>query len=128
MMFQSIASPAKISGPKYLAELMCQKYAFDNNLGTLPKKFWQMPKYKQKYIMELSQAYNLTKKYDVRAIVNAIKSPKAKWIKSLRNKNLIPIIEDCEKNLKDTDFRQSKSSQYKSRPSFPSSKNRLSGL
>lgn len=93
-----------VDAPNYLAELICKKKFEDEGIGALPQFFWRLPKFKNLYVREITQAKNLIKLYDQRSIVQAMKSWKASNIRSLRNKNLIPIIEDFEKLVSHTEF------------------------
>lgn len=102
--FKSLFSELYIDAPNYLAEFICKRNAEKENSGTLPEKFWNIPKYKSIYIREVSQARNLLKTYDARAIIGALDSWESKWIMSLRNRKLIPIIEKHQKKIKETEF------------------------
>lgn len=102
--YKSNAAPFYVDPSNYLAELICKKKFQDEETGAIPQLFWRQPKFKNLYIREISQARNLLKKYDEKSVVQAMKSPKAKWIRSLRNKNLIPIIEEFEKDVAETVF------------------------
>lgn len=102
--YKSLCSDLYIDASNYLAELMCQKKQEKENAGALPIKFWNSPKYKNLYIREVSQAKNLLKTYPELAIIRAVQSKDAWFIKSLRNKNLIPIIEKEVPKIKDHGF------------------------
>lgn len=103
--YKSNCSDLYIDAANYITELICIKNSEKNNWGQLPEKFWNHPKYKNLYIREISQARNLLKEYDERAIIAAIKSYDARYILSLRNKNLIPIIR--KQKIVDTVFEES---------------------
>lgn len=91
--FKSLCSELYVDAPNYLAEVVCRRKQEKDNTGTLPLKFWNHPKYKNLYIREVSQARNLLKKYPVTAILKALEDWDARFIMSLRNKNLIKVIE-----------------------------------
>jgi len=130
--YKSQVSELEIDAANYIAEMICQKYAFKNEIGKLPQRFWTLPKFKQKYIMEISQAKTLLKKYNERAIIKAVNDNDARFIMSLRNKNLIPIIEKHQTELKTTEFQESEEKEFKERPQWVEEKkknqNRLQDL
>lgn len=97
--YKSLSANFYVDPANHLAELICKKKAEDENMGTLPQFFWKHDKFKNLYVREISQARKLLKEYDHRAVSAAIRSPKAKWIRSLRNSNLLPIIKEEEKKL-----------------------------
>mgnify|MGYP006899557391 CR=1 FL=1 len=102
--YKSNAADFYVDAPNYLAELICKKKHEDENTGALPRLFWRLPSFKNLYIREVSQAKNLLKSYDEKSVIQAMKSPKAKWIRSLRNKNLLPIIKEFEATREQTEF------------------------
>lgn len=102
--YKSTYSDLYVDAPNYLAELVCQKYATQNNFGKLPQYFWRMPKFTKKYQMEVSQARKLLKEFAAGAIIAALNAPASKFITSLRNKKLMPIIQQCQNRVKDVEF------------------------
>lgn len=109
--YKSLCSDLYVDASNYLAELVCRKKQESENTGALPIKFWNHPKFKNLYIREVSQAKNLLKIYSELAIINAIQSPQARYIKSLRNKKLIPIIEKETLLIKEKQFVEESSSE-----------------
>ena len=127
--YKSNAADFYVDAANYLAELICKKKHEDENTGALPRFFWRSDTFKNLYIREVSQAKNLLKKYDQKSIVQAMKSPKAKWIRSLRNKNLLPIIKEFEKTKEETEFcAVSQEFKVKRKQQFSTYKNPLKGL
>lgn len=98
----------KITDANKLCEKIFQKRAEKNNEGKLPDKFWKMEKYKGSYTGQIVAANRLLKKYSMLAICRALDSKDAKYILSLTNKKLIPIIERMQSQIKDSVFEESK--------------------
>ena len=48
---------------QYIAEIICQRCAKHEKVGTLPYKFWNLPKWKKIYIRQVSLANKLIKEY-----------------------------------------------------------------
>lgn len=102
--YKSLCSDIYIDESNYLAELVCRRKQEKENAGTLPIKFWNHPKYKNLYIREVSQAKNLLKDYPVQAIILALEDYRSRFIMSLRNKNLIKLIEEKLSLVKKSSF------------------------
>lgn len=98
----------KITDGNKICEKIFQKRAEKNNEGKLPDKFWKMAKYKGPYTGQIVAANRLLKKYSMLAICRALDSKEAKYILSLTNKKLIPIIEKMQSQIKDSVFEESK--------------------
>lgn len=109
-----MCSDLYIDASNYLAELTCTRMQQKNDAGVLPIKFWNHPKYKNLYIREVSQAKILLKKYPAQAIIKALEHWEARYILSLRNHNLIPIIEKIVPTLEATEFIETKTVESKS--------------
>jgi len=99
MKYQSRYSPDKeITAAQYIIELLCEKKAqFDGY--ELPLKFWTLPEWKAFFKKNLRKVHSLLKKYDVRAIINALNSPLMKNRYSIFSKYLENIIQQEEKKL-----------------------------
>ena len=102
-----------ITDANRLCEKIFQKRAEKNNEGRLPDNFWNLPKYKGSYTGQVIQANRLLKKYSMLAISKALDSPEAKYVLSLSNKKLIPIIEKFEKELQNQVFIESKKEEVR---------------
>lgn len=111
--YKSLCSDIYVDSSNYLAELVCRRKQEKENAGALPIKFWNHPKYKNLYIREVSQAKNLLKIYPVQAILMALEDWKSKYIMSLRNKNLISIIESKLDLVKINEFTSSEVEELK---------------
>lgn len=102
MTYKSIyGSDKELTAAQYLAEAICKKCA-DRKKTILPNKFWTLEKYgwwKKKIYQENLAANRLLKAYSFEAVIAALGDPKAYWIQSLMNKDLIPIIEEQEDRL-----------------------------
>lgn len=77
MTYQSIYSPNKqCNALQYICELLCKKKA-DFDKIRLPMKFWDsMPTWDRYFKKNLRNVAKLLKKYDERAIINVLNSPK----------------------------------------------------
>lgn len=102
--YKSTCSEQYVDAPNYIAELICQNYAEKHDLGKLPQYFWRMPKFKNRYIREVSGARLLLKDFDAGAIIAALQTYRGKWFESLRSKKLRPLIEEQQKRVKKTEF------------------------
>jgi hypothetical protein len=87
-----------ISIPQYIAEVVCQKIAFNKN-QELPQKFWDLPEWKRTFLLQIRHANSLLKIYHPRAIVQALRDERASWIYSLGVKNLDAIILEYQNRL-----------------------------
>lgn len=126
--YKSLSSELFVGPADYLAELVCQRKQQKENVGALPIKFWNHPKYKNLYIREVSQARNLLKIYPTIAIIRALEDWKSRYIMSLRNKNLIPIIEEKTRSLSQTKFTEEKIEEVTQVKPLPIKKNILGML
>jgi hypothetical protein len=72
---------------QYLAELICQRQATRDKIGTLPYKFWNNSKWKKVYIRQVALANKLIKSYGD-DFVRFIKSKSGSRIISLGARNL----------------------------------------
>ena len=81
---------------QYIAEMMCQRMAENNNEGSLAYKFWNTDKWKSVYTQQIILANRLVKKHDERAVIRALQSSRGSKIYSLRFPALIHLIETEE--------------------------------
>ena len=72
--------------------MVCLREAESTNEGQPAFKLWNTTKWKNKFRSQVTKAYQLLKKYDDIAIINALKSDRGKRIYSLRVKFLEPLI------------------------------------
>lgn len=70
------------TGAQYLAEIVCQRNADKEKAGTLPYKFWNLPKWKKLYVRQVGLANKLVKKHGD-DFISFIKSKKGSTIISL---------------------------------------------
>lgn len=84
---------------QYVAELVCQKKATHEKVGTLPYKFWNLPKWKKEYIRQVSLANKLIKEFGDEAVVKFIKSKSGSKTISLGARNVKSEIEKIKNNL-----------------------------
>ena len=102
MKYQSIfGSDKQLSASQHLAELICKKYA-DYKKVYLPNKFWGLEgweDWKKRFMTEAIGAARLLKLYSPEAIIASLKHKHAKWVFSLYNKILPPIIIEEERKI-----------------------------
>ena len=85
---------------QYTAEIICQRIADKDKVGTLAYKFWNQPKWKKTYIRQVSLANKLIKEYGD-DFVRFIKSKSGKNIISLGMKDIKKKFEQFRSNLKE---------------------------
>lgn len=78
---------------QYVAEIICQKQATHEKLGTLPYKFWNLPKWKKTYIRQVSLANKLIKEYGEEPVIKFVKSKNGSKTISLGARNVKKDIE-----------------------------------
>lgn len=78
---------------QYVAEIVCQKQATHEKIGTLPYKFWNLPKWKKIYIRQISLANKLIKEYGEEPVIKFIKSKAGSKTISLGARNVRKDIE-----------------------------------
>jgi hypothetical protein len=88
----------EVSAAQYITEIICENKAKKDNLD-LHYRFWVNKEWATFYRNQIASAHKLIKKYNDKAIVRALKNPKASKIFSLRAPYLIPIIEQEQKKL-----------------------------
>lgn len=75
------------TGAQYLAEIICQRCADKDKVGTLPYKFWNLPKWKKLYIRQVGLANKLVGKYGDE-FITFVKSKNGSKILSLGMRNV----------------------------------------
>ena len=83
---------------QYIAEIICQRIADKDKIGTLAYKFWNQPKWKKTYIRQVSLANKLIKDYGD-DFVRFIKSKSGSRIISLGTKDIRKKFEMFRSNL-----------------------------
>lgn len=78
---------------QYVAELICQKQAKHEKAGTLPYKFWNLPKWKKIYIRQVSLANKLIKEYGEEPVIKFVSSKAGSKTISLGARNVKSEIE-----------------------------------
>ena len=84
---------------EYVAELICQKQAKHEKLGTLPYKFWNTPKWKKIYIRQVSLANKLIKEYGEEPVIKFVSSKAGSKTISLGARNVKSEIEKIKISL-----------------------------
>lgn len=97
--YRSPSTGEPCTGAQFVAELICQRIANKDKLGTLGYKFWNNPKWKKVYIRQVSLANKFVKEFDEDVFVRFINSRQGKNIYSLGQRNLSSLIKTFEKNM-----------------------------
>lgn len=91
--FESNYGGGLITSAQYLAEIMCVRLAAKDGI-TLSNKFWEQPFWKREFKKQILAANALLRRYEIRAILNAINSYKTVY--SLHAKWLDPKIQQAQ--------------------------------
>lgn len=71
-----------ITASQFLAESMCDRIARKDGIR-LTHRFWDVGEWKQNFLVQLRAAASLLKKYPMKAIINALRTPQGKKVFSL---------------------------------------------
>jgi hypothetical protein len=82
-----------VSAAQYVTELICENKA-KTSKQDLHYRFWENKEWSAYYRNQIATANTLLKKFEPRAIIDALKDPRAARIYSLRAPHLKPIIEE----------------------------------
>ena len=105
---------------QYIAELVCLREAEKENVGRPAYALWNTKKWQKKFQSQVTKAYQLLKKYQDKAIINALNSYQGKFIYSLRVKKLEKLIQKEQNSLDKIDIKGSHYEDHtQSRPSKP---------
>jgi hypothetical protein len=132
--YKSMHKAGYVTAGNYIAELIFQKRNEFFNSGKNAESFWlKGNKLHNAYKGEVIAANKLLKEFKPEAIIQAIKSPEAKFILKLSKKDnrekLIPIIRKFQDKIKATEFQKNEKKQNtKHMKSFSKHKNVLEGL
>lgn len=124
--YKSIYKEGYVTEASYIVELLFEKRAEIFNSGKYPESFWNHPKYKGQFTGQIIQANKLLKKYSGVSIIQALKTTKG--IIKLQDEKLIKAIELCEKNKKDSEFKQAEEAPKEVAKAFGSKRNILRDL
>jgi hypothetical protein len=105
--YKSLYGDSYRTEAEYLTERLFKIKSEKQNSGNLPEFFWRLPRYGRQFGIEISKAHDLLKDYPILPILQALQSPKSRHIMSLRNKKLIPIIEEFNRVIKEVEFNTS---------------------
>jgi sulfur relay (sulfurtransferase) DsrC/TusE family protein len=88
-----------LTGAKFIAEGMVARLARKEGVD-LPQKFWDLPRWKRHFFMQLRHAYCLTKLYSIGSIIAALRTPKGKKVYSLGAQFILdPLIKVEQEKL-----------------------------
>lgn len=82
----------RVTPAQYLVEFICERIAKIKKKD-LHYRFWLSKEWSKEYRGQIAAANNLLSRYDIKIILQALKSTKGSKIYSLRAPHLIPIIE-----------------------------------
>lgn len=121
--YRSPSTGDPCTGAQFVAEIICQRMANKDKIGTLGYKFWNNPKWKKVYIRQVALANKFVKEFDEDIFVRFINSKQGKNIYSLGQRNLSTLIKNFEKTMvKNVSTEVSDEiiipKEYKSRKSF----------
>ena len=105
--YKSPSTGEYCTAAQYIAEIVCQRQAEKDNVGTPAYKFWNTEKWKKSYTHQIILANRLVNKHDERAIIKALNSNRGKSIYSLRFPGLEDLIKKEEDFLKRSDSKDS---------------------
>jgi hypothetical protein len=87
-----------VSAAQYITEMICEHLA-KKEKRDLHYRFWVNKEWAKYYKSQIFTAHKLLKKYSEKAIIEALKTPVAQKIYSLRAPHLLAIIDQQEKIL-----------------------------
>ena len=90
-----------VNAAQYIAELICERIA-KRTKRDLHYRFWVNSDWEKEYKGQLAASYKLLKKYDVKAIINALQTSGGSKIYSLRAPHLVAMIDKEQKILDST--------------------------
>lgn len=91
-----------VSAAQFITETICEHKAIVDK-ADLHYRFWTNKNWSSFYRNQIATANKLLKKYDASAIIKALKNTKARKIYSLRAPHLMPIIEQEQLLLDQTE-------------------------
>lgn len=96
--YKSHSSGEPCTAAQLIAEIfITRQEAIKKNI--VPSKFWNLPKYKKRYIFAVIQANGLLKLYSGEAIIAALMSKDGSWIAWPGVDALVPLIEKEEARI-----------------------------
>lgn len=98
--YTSPSSGEPCTAAQYIAEILITRQEAANN-NPVPYKFWNLPKYKKRYIQQMVWVNALLKTCDERAVIAALNSKNGKSIYSTANKYLQKLIDVETAKLKE---------------------------
>lgn len=78
---------------QYIAEIICQRQAKHEKVGTLPYKFWNKGKWKNIYIRQIGLANKLIKEFGEDAVIKFVNSKEGLKTISLGARNVKKCLE-----------------------------------
>tara|TARA_R110000824_G_scaffold234013_1_gene422475 strand:- start:404 stop:763 length:360 start_codon:yes stop_codon:yes gene_type:complete len=93
--------------------MVCLREAEKENVGKPAYALWNTDKWKKKFQSQVTKGYQLLKKFEEKAIINALNSYRGKSIYSLRVKFLPDLIKKEQAKLEIINSREIKEIAYK---------------
>lgn len=97
--FRSPSTGEPCTGAQYVAEIICQRIATKDKVGTLGYKFWNKPSWKKIYIRQVALANKFVKEFGEDIFVRFINSRQGKRVYSLGQRNLSTLIQSFESKI-----------------------------
>jgi hypothetical protein len=85
----------EVSAAQYLAELVCERLAIKRKID-LHYRFWLNKEWEKEYKGQIAAANKLLKRFELRFVIQALKTDRGQKIYSLRAPHLPSIIEQME--------------------------------
>lgn len=109
--YQSPYSNGKfVTAAQYIIEIVCEKKAKQSGTD-LPAQFWKLPEWAAYYKQQLRKCHALLKKYNEKAIIQALRDNRTYKIYSLFAPWLEPIIIEYHKKIKVATVLEAKQAQ-----------------
>ena len=96
--YHSRYAESYVSAAQYITEIICERKSAMSKQD-LPVRFWQLKEWQKYFRFQIKTANALLKKYHEKAVVKALLDPRGERIGSLNNPNLIPLIEEFQKQV-----------------------------
>ena len=96
--FASLYGSGYITAPQYLTEQLCAHIA-KRTQEDLIDHFWKLPKWTKFFKEQIPAAFTLLKKYDIEAVLKALKDKKAYSTYSFRAPWFIAIVEKYQTQI-----------------------------
>jgi hypothetical protein len=98
--YPSRYSPEKwVSAAQWIAEVMCEKKAGNDNGGELPYQFWELPEWKRYFQYQVVLANNMIKEFGEKAIIAALTDLRSWKTYSLRGGYFKKLVKEHKERI-----------------------------